>query len=158
MEYISCSICSRCPQSAETLLKSTYLSNKKEIIALCLRSNKDLDQYWKHCWNYLFYYFGKEKVLLADIILKIKYAFHLWLVLTWKERSGNREILNNKFCLKSEVLFFHWALLFPILNFSSCEMNTAIIVLIEGVDSFERFVYTRKKYLNSFYRKKNCLD
>lgn len=60
-----CNICSRCLQSAESLLKSTYLSNKKEIIALCLRSNKDLDQYRKPCWTYLFYYFGKEKFLLT---------------------------------------------------------------------------------------------
>lgn len=33
-------------------------------------------------------------------------------------------------------------------------MNMAIIVVIEGIDSFQRFVYT-KKYLNTFYRKKN---
>lgn len=47
MDCISCNICSRCPQSAQTLVKSTDLSNKKEIMALGLISNEDLYHYWK---------------------------------------------------------------------------------------------------------------
>lgn len=47
MECISFNVYSRWPQSAETLLKSTDLSSKQEIIALGLRSNEDLYDYWK---------------------------------------------------------------------------------------------------------------